>query len=661
MAIHKVLNFLRVAGMLSVLGTSASAQFVAAPAPYPFPFTIPSGGSPVSVVVGNFKAPMVTTPPAPLPVSTPDLAVLDQVNGKVILIFSNGHVASTGLGGFALGPVLPVGNIPTSMASGDFNQDGFPDLVVTNQVGGTVSVLLNDGNGWVNPTINKLGPFPGGVSPDFVATGDFNKDGYLDLAIVNRDSNNVTVLLGVPDGTFKVAPGSPFPVGKSPSSVAVADFDGDGIPDLAVTNELDNTVTVLLGNGDKSGGFHPAIASPFAVGFSPSYIVAADFNLDGNQDLAIANLSSSTVTVLLGNGIGNFDPSSASPLTVGTNPVAMAVADFNGDSIPDLAIANYGGNNVTVLLGNGAGGFKPDSFSPYAVGTSPRSVAVGDFNNDGVPDLAIANSGSSNVSMLLNNFAIAPVMVSAASFSASSPVAPGSLVSIFGTGLSALDPPLSATVSATASLPTCLDWIAVSLTDASGAKNLPLSLLYVSKTQIDAQVPQLAAVGPATFTISASSAPTCTGPPPSSSQTSVSQKGSVTVAAVAPSLFSADSTGKGLAVGEFIPDLGVGGPMYISTCLPMEPCTANTLIVSGGTGVLVLYGTGIRNRASLSAVTVTIGGQSLPAFYAGPSSDIPGADEVSVTLPSTLAGSGTVFVTVVISGTMSNQVTVDIQ
>jgi len=279
MAIQKVLSFLRVAGIVSALGTSASAQFVPAPSPYPFPFPIPNGGSPVSVVVGNFKAPTVTSPPAPLPVSTPDLAVLDQVNGKVILIFSNGPIASNGVGGFALGPILTVGNIPTSMASGDFNKDGFPDLVVTNQVDGTVNVLLNDGNGWVNPTIDKLGPFPGGVSPDFVAAGDFNKDGYLDLAIANRDSNNVTVLLGGPGGTFTLAPGSPFAVGKSPSSLAIADFDGDGIPDLAVTNELDNTVTVLLGNGDGAGGFHTAAASPFAVGFSPSYIVAADFNL----------------------------------------------------------------------------------------------------------------------------------------------------------------------------------------------------------------------------------------------------------------------------------------------------------------------------------------------------------------------------------------------
>ena len=114
-------------------------------------------------------------------------------------------------------------------------------------------------------------------------------------------------------------------------------------------------MTVLLGNG--SGGFTAATGSPFAVGTSPYLVVVGDFNGDGIQDLAMANGGSNNVTVLLGNGSGGFTAAAGSPFAVGSWPVSLAVGDFNGDGIQDLAIANFGGNNVTVLLGNGSGGF----------------------------------------------------------------------------------------------------------------------------------------------------------------------------------------------------------------------------------------------------------------------------------------------------------------
>jgi uncharacterized protein (TIGR03437 family) len=656
MKIRKARWLFQTVGALLGYMSSASAQFIPAPNP-PYPFPIQSGQSPISVVVGNFKAPTMTVPPGPLPVSTPDLAVANQIDGTVTLILSNGPVMSNGAGGFSVLKPIAVGKYPSSMVEGPFNKNGLQDLVVANQGDNTITVLLNDGNGWVKPTVITLGPFPGGISPDFVAMGDFNGDGIVDLAIANRDSNNVTVLLGQGNGMFTPAAASPFAVGNSPSCIAVGDFNGDGKPDLAITNELDNTVTILLGDG--LGGFHQASASPFPVGLNPSFIVTADFNGDGNLDLAVADLNSNNLTVLLGNGNSGFKPAPGSPVSVGTNPISIAVADFNLDTIPDLAVANYGSNNVTVLLGNGSGGFKPGTGSPFTVGAGPRSVAVGDFNADGVPDLVIADSGSGDVTVLLNTFSLTPVMVSGASFSPTAPVAPGSIVSIFGTGLSSL-PPLVAPVSPP-QLPTCLNWMTVSLTDSSGAKNLPLTLSYVSATQIDGVVPPTAATGAATFTISPSSAPNCAGSQPASSQTAASQKGSVTVASVAPSLFSANSTGKGVAAGLFVSDLGVGTPMLVATCPTAGSCTANPLNVSSGTGILVLYGTGIHNRVNLSDVTVTIGSQSLPAFYAGISPDIPGADQVNVTVPKSLAAAGTVFVTVSIAGSMSNQVTLTIQ
>jgi len=290
-----------------------------------------------------------------------------------------------------------------SVAVGDFNGDGKQDLVTEDYFGGNVVVLLGDGKGGFTPAAGS--PFAAGAVPVAVTVGDFNGDGNQDLAVSNV-RGTVTVLLGDGSGGFTEAPGSPFNAGTSPYSIAVGDFNGDGIQDLAVgsLNLGVNTVTVLLGNG--VGGFAPAPGSPFAVGEGPLSIVVGDFNGDGIQDLATANLGDfdgNTVTVLLGDGTGGFAPAPGSPFTVGTEPWSIAVGDFNGDGIPDLAAAT--GAGVTVLLGNGLGGFTVPTGSQYAVGGvyyPPGAVflTVGDFNGDGIPDLA-ARGESDNITVLL--------------------------------------------------------------------------------------------------------------------------------------------------------------------------------------------------------------------------------------------------------------------
>ena len=200
----------------------------------------------------------------------------------------------------------------------------------------------------------------------------------------------MTILLGSGSGGFSAATGSPFSAGTIPYSVAVRDFNGDGIPDIVTANAGSNSVTILLGNG--AGGFSAAAGSPFAVGTNPSSVAVGDFNGDGIPDLVTANYAGDTVTILLGNGSGGFSAATGSPFSVGTNPVWFAVGDFNGDGIPDLATANGGSNNVTVLLGNGSGGFSAATGSTFSVGKNPASVAVADFNGDGLEDLAVANA-----------------------------------------------------------------------------------------------------------------------------------------------------------------------------------------------------------------------------------------------------------------------------
>ena len=156
---------------------------------------------------------------------------------------------------------------------------------------------------------------------------------------------------------------------------------------------------MLLGNG--SGGFTPAPGSPFAVGSSPASVLVGDVNGNGLQDLVTANFDSNNVTVLLGNGSGGFTPAAGSPFAVGTSPFSVEAGDFNGDGVQDLVTANYGSNNITVLTGDNTGAFTAAPISPFAVGASPLSVAVGDFNGDGIEDLATADNGSNRVTVVL--------------------------------------------------------------------------------------------------------------------------------------------------------------------------------------------------------------------------------------------------------------------
>jgi hypothetical protein len=225
-----------------------------------------------------------------------------------------------------------------------------------------------------------------------VAVADFNGDGKADVAGANELDNNVSILLGNGDGTFQ-APVK-YNAGSSPQSVAVGDFNGDGKPDLVVTNTAGANMSVLLGNGD--GTFQEAIS--YGAGSEPTFVVVGDFNGDGKADLATANYGSNNVSVLLGNGDGTFK--AAVSYASGAGSVAVAVGDFNGDGVPDLVAANYGGN-VGVLLGNGDGTFQ--TVLNYAAGNSPYDLTVGDFNGDGKTDVAVANYAGNNVSVLLGN------------------------------------------------------------------------------------------------------------------------------------------------------------------------------------------------------------------------------------------------------------------
>jgi hypothetical protein len=295
---------------------------------------------------------------------------------------------------FAPAVNFAAGGHVSSVAVGDFNHDGKPDLVTANSDSLNVSVLLGTGTGSFSPAVQyAVGAV--GSGPNSVAVGDFNGDGLEDLATADSDSSNnsvnVSVLLGNGDGTFQNAIN--FAAGHGPHSVAVGDFNGDGLEDLATANSGTTSVSLLPGNGD--GSFQSAVN--FASGLFSSSVAVGDFNRDGSQDLAVGYFSGSSVSVLLGTGTGSFNP--AVNFATGSEPSSVVVGDFNGDGNPDLATANIGNSNVSVLLGTGTGSFTPAV--NFAAGNRPSSVVVGDFDGDGKPDLAVANSFDSTISVLI--------------------------------------------------------------------------------------------------------------------------------------------------------------------------------------------------------------------------------------------------------------------
>ncbi len=322
---------------------------------------------------------------------TPDLVAPNHRGGPLTVLLGNGN------GTFRAPVGLSVGPIPESAILADLNGDGVPDLVTANDMSsGTVRVLLGNGDGTYHSGVS----YPAGAYPDAVAAADVNGDGILDLLTPNSSTNSVSVLLGNGDGSFQAS--RSFATGSTPVDLQAADVNGDGILDL-VTADLNasaggGAVSVLLGNGD--GTFRSPLT--YAVGAYPESVAVADVNGDGEPDLLVAfegnpSLADGAVGIFFGNGDGTFQP--LRTVFAGPAPVAVKVADLNGDGIPDLAVANYTGpGNVSVLLGIGDGTFQtPQS---YSAGFALNSLAVVDVNGDGIPDLAAADSYGT-VSVLL--------------------------------------------------------------------------------------------------------------------------------------------------------------------------------------------------------------------------------------------------------------------
>jgi FG-GAP-like repeat len=287
--------------------------------------------------------------------------------------------ATFALAGFKPATTYPVGAEPLDVVTGDFSGDGKLDVAISNRGGNNIVILRGNGNGRFGAAHTyKTSPRPLGL-----LVGDWNNDGRRDLAAASQSTlGGVTILLNNGSGFSKHT----YPAGAGSSYVLAGKFTADQRPDLAVSNLDANTVSILRG---RAGGTFAKIGDlPTSPG--PFGIAVSDFNHDGKQDVAVIDERknhSTKVQVFPGNGDGTFDP----PLDtfVGQGANEMAVGMFNGDSIPDLAVADFSLDQVEILIGNGNGGFRPPK--PFPAGKNPAEIALGDFNNDGKTDLAVTD------------------------------------------------------------------------------------------------------------------------------------------------------------------------------------------------------------------------------------------------------------------------------
>jgi hypothetical protein len=290
------------------------------------------------------------------------------------------------------------GTTPLSIDHGDFNRDGYQDLAFVNYAGTSMSVALNNSTGGFNTPVKyttKNGPYD-------LAITDINVDGLLDIITVNYYGNTVSVFIGNGDGTFK--PQVTYPVSTNSVSITSADFNEDGLPDIATVSGYNKVLSIHL---NKGAGI---LAAPvtYAQATAPAQVRYGDFDQDGHQDLVLVNRSANTISVLKGSGTGSF--SNLATYSTGNSPSAVTVTDFDADGYQDLAVVNYTDKTVNVFFGAGSGSFAlGTSFS--SAGNAPDWAVAEDFNGDGRPDIAVADNANNFISMFINqgnhNFASA--------------------------------------------------------------------------------------------------------------------------------------------------------------------------------------------------------------------------------------------------------------
>jgi len=324
------------------------------------------------------------------------------ISAIMILLLSKGSLASSHL--FCTGVNYDAGDEPVSVCGGDFDEDGYPDLAVVNRLSEDVMIFL----GLEGGRFSAYGVFPVGGDARFAIDGDFNEDGHIDLAVACY-TDSIWVLLGAGDGTFVAS--TAYHVEYRPLALATGDFDTDGHTDIVVAREIAGSLPLLSGMGDGTFIAAGEIGVPHSIGSNS--IITGYFDDDSNLDLAVGHrtfyydpfeIIHGEVSVLLGRGNGLFYTRPMNELGENAEPWSIASADFNGDNHDDIAAVSWGRNELAILIGSDDGYFAPAA-RRRSEPIYPRSIVAEDFDGDEKIDLMIAGyiHDSFNISLYLGN------------------------------------------------------------------------------------------------------------------------------------------------------------------------------------------------------------------------------------------------------------------
>lgn len=594
----------------------------------------------------------------------PDVVATNLLTQSIYVLPGKGD------GTFGQPLITALDSIPFPIALADVNGDGIPDIVagtasqaLNGGLIGQIEVLLGKGDG----TFQKSKAFPSSAFPVAVVIADFNGDGHPDIAVEESsglsdfDLNQLTQLsfvnlqlfLGDGKGGYQAQPTQSLGNTFGGLRMITEDWNHDGIPDLAFNQLAYGGVVVLLGKGDGTFAAPVTYDGLKLTAYNALELVSADLNQDGKLDLVITTGQDNQILCFYGNGDGTFQQPVQIPFH---DNGGLAIADFNGDGIPDLAIGTsasffsffntgtpptFGKDSIVVIPG-GAGANYTQSAVKAGPGAVPLIVSAVDLNGDGQTDIVAMDVFNGGITVMINQTALPLAVVSAASGTAA--LAPESLASGYGASLAT-----STVFSSVTPLPTQLGGVSLKVTDSAGVARLA-PLIYVAPLQINFQIPAGTATGTALFSLEGAPG----GPFLSSA----------VVQAVAPSLFSANSNGKGVASAVAVRvdnKTQAQSPVAVYTC-PGSACVSVPIALNQESTVYVsLYGTGFRGPGGTVSATCTVHGVPAPVVFAGAQPEFAGLDQVNISLPPSLAGSGESDVQLSVNGQIANTVTLRIQ
>jgi uncharacterized protein (TIGR03437 family) len=546
-----------------------------------------------------------------------------------------------GAGGFSMQTSIPFSNSAVASVGADYNRDGRPDIAIVDTSLGTLTILLNDGANGFAPSA----PFNLAPNARLLTFGDFTGDGIQDFLF--SDDRGARLLVSSGNGGFSDMAAS-LPLSMNGNFFDPGDFNGDGKLDLLAyipPSVQGQPVMIRALFGDEQGNFG-GDATQSLTGLKPR-IEYADYNNDGKTDLGLLTDSQAAMQGLViaySRGDGRFGPGitvTADVLLSTPELQNLKAGDANGDGLFDLFAQTRNTNQTLLFIAQGDNQYRPAS--DLLVSADNSLPFIGDFNGDGTQDVLITTL-TGNATLLLNRSTCAPAdwltVTSAASFNRLRLPA-DSIAAAFGVNLAS-----DVVAATTTPLPTTLGGTTLRIRDSAG-READAPLFFVSPTQINLLVPRGLANGPALVTVQRGGSAVATGV--------------IEIVSVNPGLISADATGTGYAaavvlrvkadgsqVFEPVVQFNAGqnrfDPVPIDVSNPVEQV------------FVLLFGTGIRNRSSLTNVVTRVGGEAVETQYAGDQGGFAGLDQLNVRLPSSLAGKGDVAVEVIVDGKIANPV-----